>query len=64
MGPWEVLALGAEERDVGVLVWGGIGAGCFPLDTGGVGSELAWVGWGCVLARTAGLVGQLICWSF
>jgi len=64
MGPWEVLALGAEERDVGVLVRGGTGAGCFPLDTGGVGSELAWVGWWCVLACVAGLLGRLIVWSF
>ena len=50
----------ADERNVGVLVWGGIGAGCFPLEMGGVGSELAWVGWGC----TAGLAGRLIAWSF
>jgi len=59
-----VLALGAEERDVGVLVRGGTGVVCFPLDMGGVGSELAWVGWGRVLARMAGLSGRLIVWSF
>jgi len=56
MGPWEVLALGAKERDMGVLVRSGTGAGCFPFDMGGVGSELAWVG--CVLVRMAGLVLQ------
>jgi len=65
-GPWDVLALGAEEWEVGVLVRGGIGAGCFPLDTGGVGSELActraWV-WE-VPARMAGLAGRLMAWSF
>jgi len=43
MGPWEVLAVGAEDWKVGVLVRGGIGASCFPFDMGGVGSELAWV---------------------
>jgi len=38
-----------------VLVRGGIGAGAFPFDMGGVGSELA-----CM----AGLAGQLTVWSF
>jgi len=38
MGLWEVLAVGAEGQEVGVLVQGGTRAGCFPLDTGGVGS--------------------------
>src|SRR6266581_5664470 len=64
--PGDVLALGAEEREVGVLVWGGIGAGCFPFDTGGVGSELACTGvvvWD-VLACMAGLAGRLISRSF
>jgi len=61
VGPWEELALGAERQDVGVLVLGGTGAGCFPFDTGGVGSELVCMGWVCeVLAHTAGLVGRLI----
>jgi len=56
-----VLALDAEERDVGVLVLGGTGAGCFPFDMGGVGSELACMVWVReVLARTVGLAGQLI----
>jgi len=56
-----VLALGAEGRDVGVLVLGGTGAGCFPFNTGGVGSELVCVGWVReVLAHTAGLAGRLI----
>ena len=56
-----MLALGAEGRDVGVLVWGGTGAGCFPFDTGGVGSKLVCVGWVCeVRARPVGLVGRLI----
>jgi len=65
-GPWDVVALGAKERDVGVLVRGGIRAGCFPFDTGGVGSKLACTGavvWD-VPARMAGLAGQLISWSF
>src|SRR6266581_5096538 len=65
-GPWDVLALGADERTVGVLVRGGIGAGCFPFDTGGVGSELVCTGavvWD-VPARMAGLAGQLISRSF
>ena len=44
MGPWDVLAFGAEEREVGVLVRGGTGADCFPFDMGGVGSELAYTG--------------------
>jgi len=66
VGPWEVLALGAEEQNVGVLVWGGTGAGCFPLDTGGVGSELVCTG---AVVRDvpvcmAGLAGQLIARSF
>ena len=52
IGTQEVLAI---IREVGVLVRGGIGAGAFPFDTGGVGSELA-----CM----AGLAGQLIAWSF
>ena len=64
MGPWAVLAFGADGRNVGVLVRGGIGA--FPFDTGGVGSELvctgAWVR--DDPARMAGLAGQLIVWSF
>jgi len=54
-------AMGAEEWEVGVLVRGGIGAGCFPLDMGRVGSELAcvvcWVCLGSVhvcIARLAG----------
>ena len=60
-----MLALDADERNVGVLVWGGIGAGAFPFDTGGVGSELACVVrvWE-VLVCTAGLAGRLIAWSF
>jgi len=65
-GPWDVLAVGAEEREVVVLVRGGIGAGCFPFDTGGVGSELACTGaavWD-VPARMAGLAGRLISRSF
>ena len=57
-----MLALGAEEQDVGVLVLGGTGAGCFPFDMGGVGSKLAcmavWVRE--VLACTVGLAGWLI----
>ena len=66
MGPWDVLALDAEEREVGVLVRGGIGAGAFPFDTGGVGSELACTGaWvRDIPARTAGLAGRLMDWSF
>src|SRR6266705_6799983 len=65
-GPWDVLGLGADERKVGVLVRGGIGAGCFPLDTGGVGSELACIGAEVrdVPARMAGLAGRLRVWSF
>ncbi len=65
-GPWDVLGLGADEREVGVLVRGGIGAGCFPFDTGGVGSELACTGAVVrdVPARMAGLAGRLIAWSF
>jgi len=66
MGPWEVLALDTEERTVEVLVRGGTGAGCFPLDTGGVGSELACTGawvWDDP-ACMAGLAGRLIAWSF
>ena len=59
-----MLALDADERNVGVLVRGGTGA--FPFDTGGVGSELvctgAWV-WDDP-ARMAGLAGRLIAWSF
>ena len=39
--PGTCCLLGAKEREVGVLVRGGIGAGAFPFDTGGVGSELA-----------------------
>ncbi len=61
-----MLGLGADERVVGVLVRGGIGAGCFPFDTGGVGSELACTGtvvWD-ILVRMAGLAGLLIAWSF
>jgi len=54
-GAREVLALGAGVQETGVLVWGGIGAGAFPFDTGGVGSELA-----CM----AGLAGRLTIWSF
>ena len=42
-------------RDTGVLLQGGAGAGAFPFDTGGVGSELA------CMAR---LVGRLTVWSF
>jgi len=49
---------------MGVLVRGGTGAGCFPFDTGGVGSELAWVVLGAVHACMAGLAGLLIVWSF
>jgi len=66
MGPWDVLALGAMEWEVGVLARGGTGAGCFPLDTGGVGSELACTGaWVCLgFARMAGLAGRVIVWSF
>jgi len=68
MGPWEVLALGAEEQEVGVLVRVGTGASCFPLDTSGVGSKLACTGaWEClgiVHAWMAGLAGWLIAWSF
>jgi len=65
-GPWDVLGLDADEQAVGVLVQGGIGAGCFPFDTGGVGSELACTGVVVrdVPARTAGLAGRLISWSF
>jgi len=61
-----VPALGADERDVGVLVLGGTGAGAFPFDTGGVGSELACTGAGVWEdpARMAGLAGLLIAWSF
>src|SRR6266581_2357209 len=63
-GPWDVL--GFDEQKVGVLVRGGIGAGCFPFDTGGVGSELACTG---VVVRDvpacmAGLAGRLISRSF
>jgi len=47
--------LGVGTRATGVLVQGGIGAGAFPFDMGGVGSELV-----C----TAGLAGQLTVWSF
>jgi len=47
--------LGVGVWATGVLVWGGIGAGAFPFDMGGVGSELA-----C----TAGLAGRLTVWSF
>jgi len=47
--------LGVGTWATGVLVQGGIGAGAFPFDMGGVGSELA-----CM----AGLVGRLIVWSF
>src|SRR5712691_3092217 len=60
-GPWDV-----DEWKVGVLVRGGIGAGCFPFDMGGVGSELACTGavvWD-VPARMAGLAGRLISRSF
>src|SRR6266705_2484736 len=66
MGPWDVPVLGTEERKVGVLVRGGIGVGCFPLDTGGVGSELACTGAVVrdVPARMAGLAGRLISRSF
>src|SRR6266581_7329407 len=65
-GPWDVLGLGADEREVGVLVRGGIGAGCFPFDTGGVGSELACIGAVVrdVPARIAGLAGRLISRNF
>jgi len=67
-GPWDVLALGAEKWEVGVLVRGGIGADCFPLDMGEVGSELACVvGWVClgfVCVCTVGLAGRLMAWSF
>ena len=65
-GPWDVLALDADERKVGVLVRGGIGAGCFPFDTGGVGSELACIGAVVrdVPARMAGLAGRLISRNF
>ena len=59
-----MLALGAKGWDMGVLVRGGTGAGCFPFDTGGVGSELAWMGQGHILACIARLVGLLIVWSF
>jgi len=68
MGPWEVPAIGAEEWEVGVLVQGGIGAGCFPLDMGRVGSKLAcivvWVCLGSIRVCTAGLACQLDAWSF
>ena len=60
MGPWDVLALGAKGWEVGVLVQGGIRAGAFPFNTGGVGSGLAcvtWVDLGSVRACTAGLAG-------
>ena len=50
-----MLALGAGAQETGVLVQGGIGAGAFPFDTGGVGSKLA-----CM----AGLAGRLTVWSF
>src|SRR6266581_4544536 len=66
IGPWDVLGLDVDEREVGVLVRGGIGAGCFPFDTGGVGSELVCtraVVWD-VPARMAGLAGRLISRSF
>ena len=66
MGPWDVLVLDAVERKVGVLVRGGTGAGCFPLDTGGVGSELACTGavvWD-VPACMVGLAGRLMFCSF
>ena len=62
-GPVEVLALGAgvEER-VGTLVRGGAGAGCFPLDTGGVGNEL--VARVCACAGDGKLPGSaLACWA-
>jgi len=55
IGPWKVLALGTKKQVVGVLVQSGTGAGCFPFNTGGVGSKLA-----CM----AGLAGQLDTWSF
>jgi len=54
-GCQEVLALGVGTWVTGVLVRDGIGAGAFPFDTGGVGSELA-----CM----AGLAGRLTVWSF
>jgi len=47
--------LGVGARATGVLVRGSIGAGAFPFDTGGVGSELA-----C----KARLAGRLTVWSF
>ena len=50
-----MLALGVDVWGAGVLVRGGIGAGAFPFDTGGVGIELV-----CM----AGLAGRLTAWSF
>ena len=50
-----MLAFGVSGQATGVLVRGRIGAGTFPFDMGGVGSELA------CMAR---LAGQLTVWSF
>jgi len=73
IGAWEVLAVGTRRRGAGVLVRGGIRAGCFPLDMGGVGSELACIIGGAVpgsvlIFGTEELGARLlvrleICWS-
>jgi len=56
IGCREVLAFCAGVWVIGVLLHGGTGAGAFPFDTGGVGSELA------CMAGLAGLLTVCSLW--